>query len=137
MFLGVCEVSNFQIGQRALVTAASTRLEKELRKRSESNASIIGVSAKTTATAAGTGTAGAVSDPKGEKKKKTDTTDTTHTIQIDSTDTVRKSTRTLLIGDSTVEWFARILDPDGESGGDIVGAGRVAYATRESDVRSL
>ena len=136
MFLGVCEVSNYQIGQRALVTAASTRLEKELRKRSESNASIIGVSAKTT-TAVGTGTAGTVSDAKGDKKKKTDTTDTTHTIQIDSTDTVRKSTRTLLIGDSTVEWFARILDPDGESGGDIVGAGRVAYATRESDVRSL
>lgn len=133
MFLGVCEVSNYQIGQRALVAAASTRLEKELRKRSESNASIIGVSAKTTAA----GTAGAVSDPKGDKKKKTGDTDTAHTIQIDSTDTVRKSTRTLLIGDSTVEWFARILDPDGESGGDIVGAGRVAYATRESDVRSL
>jgi hypothetical protein len=42
--------------------------------------------------------------------------------------------RTVLIGDSTVEWFSRILDPDGESEGDIVGMGKVAFASRNSDV---
>ena len=45
-----------------------------------------------------------------------------------------KAPRTLLIGDGTVEWFARILDPDGELEGDIVRSGRVAFATRKSDV---
>ena len=45
--------------------------------------------------------------------------------------------RTVLTGDSTVEWFSRILDPDGESEGDIVGVGRVAFASRDSDVRDF
>lgn len=45
--------------------------------------------------------------------------------------------RTVLTGDSTVEWFARILDPDGESEGDIVGLGKVAFASRNSDVRDF
>lgn len=44
-------------------------------------------------------------------------------------------TRTVLIGESTVEWFSRILDPDGESEGDIVGMGKVNFASRSSDVR--
>jgi hypothetical protein len=47
-----------------------------------------------------------------------------------------KVPRTLLIGDGTVEWFARILDPDGELEGDIVRSGKVAFATRKSDVRT-
>lgn len=47
-----------------------------------------------------------------------------------------KVPRTLLIGDGTVEWFARILDPDGELEGDIVRSGKVAFATRKSDVRN-
>lgn len=42
--------------------------------------------------------------------------------------------RTVLVGDATVEWFTRIVDPDGELEGDLVGAGRVSYATRESSV---
>jgi hypothetical protein len=45
-----------------------------------------------------------------------------------------KIPRTLLIGDGTVEWYARILDPDGELEGDIVRSGKVAFATRKSDV---
>ena len=56
-------------------------------------------------------------------------------VLTDLIESVQKYPRTLLIGDSTVEWFSRILDPDGEQGGNIVGAGRVAYATRKSDVR--
>jgi hypothetical protein len=40
----------------------------------------------------------------------------------------------VLIGDATVEWFTRLLDADGEHGGDLVGAGMVSYATRESSV---
>jgi len=40
--------------------------------------------------------------------------------------------RTVLLGDSCVEWFTRILDSDGELGGDLVGAGVVSYANRES-----
>jgi hypothetical protein len=45
--------------------------------------------------------------------------------------------RTVLTGDSTVEWFSRILDPDGESEGDIVGMGKIAFASRNSDVRDF
>jgi hypothetical protein len=44
----------------------------------------------------------------------------------------RAPLHTLLLGESTVEWFARVLDADGEAGGDVVGAGRVAYAMRRS-----
>ena len=44
-------------------------------------------------------------------------------------------TRTILIGESTVEWFSRILDPDGESEGDIVGMGKVTFVSRNSNVR--
>lgn len=45
-----------------------------------------------------------------------------------------KVPRTLLIGDNTVEWFSRVLDPDGQYGGDIVGTGKVDFATRKSHV---
>ena len=39
---------------------------------------------------------------------------------------------TLVIGDASVEWFARICDSDGEAGGDLVRGGRVAYSSREA-----
>ena len=42
--------------------------------------------------------------------------------------------RTVLIGDSCVEWFTRLLDSDGELEGDLVGAGIVTYTNRESTV---
>jgi hypothetical protein len=38
--------------------------------------------------------------------------------------------RTLLLGESTVEWFTRLVDSDGELGGDLISAGIVAYACR-------
>jgi len=41
---------------------------------------------------------------------------------------------TLIIGDSTVEWYARINDADGEVNGDLAKAGRVAYMSRESSL---
>ena len=42
--------------------------------------------------------------------------------------------RTVLLGDASVEWFTRMLDSDGELGGDLVGAGLVSYSSRESAV---
>jgi len=42
--------------------------------------------------------------------------------------------KTVLIGDCTVEWFARLLDSDGELNGDLVAAGAVAYLSRDSSV---
>ena len=52
-----------------------------------------------------------------------------------TTDTgARAPLYTLLVGDSTVEWFSRVLDADGEAEGDIVGAGRVAYTARQSSL---
>ena len=33
-----------------------------------------------------------------------------------------------------MEWFARVLDADGEVEGDIVAAGRVAYSARQSSL---
>lgn len=44
--------------------------------------------------------------------------------------------RTLLLGDSTVEWFARIADSDGELGGDLPSAGLVAYCCRQTAIHS-
>ena len=42
--------------------------------------------------------------------------------------------RVLLLGESTVEWFARIADSDGELGGDLSEAGLVTYCSRDSAV---
>eukprot|EP01041_Mallomonas_annulata_P002958 gene2958-5809_t len=44
----------------------------------------------------------------------------------------RKPLQTVIIGQSTVEWWSRIVDPDGEKGGDLVRYGIVAYAVRDS-----
>ena len=88
--VGVCEVSLFQGGQRAVVTSAVHK--KRFSGAEQSNLDNNGVV------------------------------------------TVSNPMHTLLIGDSTVEWFSRFLDPDGESGGDLVGTGRVSYATRDSRV---
>ena len=44
----------------------------------------------------------------------------------------RNPLRSVLLGDSTVEWCTRFLDSDGELGGDLVGAGLASYACRES-----
>jgi len=50
-----------------------------------------------------------------------------------SADPSKKQPRhTIIIGDSTVEWFARMSDADGELGGDLVKYGRVAFAARQS-----
>ena len=46
----------------------------------------------------------------------------------------RSPLQTVLIGDSTVEWYARMLDSDGELDGDLVGAGMVAYSLRNSSI---
>jgi len=52
-----------------------------------------------------------------------------------ATNSTRKSPlQTVLIGDSTVEWYARMLDSDGELNGDLVGAGLVAYSLRTSSI---
>lgn len=42
--------------------------------------------------------------------------------------------RSILIGDSCVEWFSRILDSDGEYEGDLVGAGFVSYSCSNSSL---
>ena len=49
---------------------------------------------------------------------------------------VKDPLRTLLLGDSTVEWFARIADSDGELGGDLPAAGLVTYCCRQSAIHS-
>ena len=46
----------------------------------------------------------------------------------------RNPQRAVLVGGATVEWFARIIDSDGELGGDLVGAGAVDFASRDSTV---
>ena len=38
----------------------------------------------------------------------------------------------IVIGDSTVEWYARFVDSDGELGGDLARAGRLSLASRAS-----
>jgi len=44
----------------------------------------------------------------------------------------RDPLRTMVLGDSSVEWFARLADSDGELAGDLVAAGIVTYACRDS-----
>ena len=48
----------------------------------------------------------------------------------------RNPLHTLLLGESAVEWFCRLADSDGEMGGDLVAAGLVAYANRNSRLLS-
>ena len=89
---------------------------------------------------AGTSIASAASgdhrpETKESRTRKSTAQDPVPAVILESVETVMKFPKTLLIGDSSVEWFSRILDPDGELNGDIVGAGRVTYATRKSDVR--
>lgn len=65
-----------------------------------------------------------------------------HKVTDDSNDTTtapadqltRNLRQTLLLGDSCVEWFTRVVDSDGELGGDLVAAGAIAYAERNSAV---
>jgi hypothetical protein len=45
---------------------------------------------------------------------------------------VLPSRQILIWGDSTVEWFARFLDSDGEMQGDLVSSGFVSYQDRDS-----
>jgi len=49
---------------------------------------------------------------------------------------VRKPCQTVVMGDSAVEWFSRIADPDGEHAGDLLGARMVSYMTRDSALLS-
>jgi len=39
---------------------------------------------------------------------------------------------TMLVGSSTAEWACRMLDPDGELGGDLVAAGALSYVCRRA-----
>jgi hypothetical protein len=39
---------------------------------------------------------------------------------------------TIVLGDSTCEWFSRVVDGDGEMGGDLVKYGRVSFMDRKS-----
>ncbi len=48
----------------------------------------------------------------------------------------RNPLHTLLLGESAVEWFCRLVDSDGEMGGDLVAAGLVAYTNRNSRLLS-
>ena len=116
----------FQAGQRSLITASS-KIKQTSPSLSQKMAQLTIPPVIETKT-----------DPK-QKKNHTaanptmERTDSTLTKKLEI---IVKYPRTLLVGDSTVEWYARVLDPDGQYDGDIVGAGRVAYATRKSDVRT-
>ena len=125
--LGVCEFSVFQSGQRALVAASSRKkisLEINLAEK------LVGLSV------ASVTTVDHRTEIRESRTRKSTAQDPVPVAIPEPVEVISKCPKTLLIGDSTVEHFSRILDPDGESAGDIVVAGRVAYATRKSDVRS-
>jgi hypothetical protein len=108
--VGVCESSSFQAGQQCLVDCASTKPQPEPAAAPAKAAPIPAAGGKGAPVAAPAAPA---------------------VPQL-----TKNPLRTVLIGDSTVEWFARMLDSDGELGGDLVGAGMVTYASRESSVFS-
>lgn len=103
--VGVCESSAFQAGQQCLVDFGSTKKAPEP-PAAAAVATKAAVPAKGAPPAATPAPAAITKNP----------------------------LRTVLVGDSTVEWFTRFLDSDGELQGDLVGAGRVSFATRESCV---
>lgn len=119
---GVCEVSSFQTGQRSLI-AASAHIKQPDKAILQKMSSLLVTPSIETKT-----------DPKSKKR----TVPEPLIARAESVLTVipMKTVRSLLVGDSTVEWYSRILDPDGGLEGDIVGAGIVTYATRKSDVRT-
>lgn len=82
---GLCESSNFQEGQQALVAAINL---------------------------------------KEDAKEATD-------VNLSNDGLVRRS---ILVGESNVEWSSRLIDPDGEAEGDLVANGNVSFVSRSSDV---
>ena len=47
---------------------------------------------------------------------------------------VAQPQHTLVVGDASVEWFARFSDSDGEIEGELVKYGRLAFTSRESSL---
>ena len=69
--------------------------------------------------------------------KTTTTTSDDDDAEATSTTTSSSSSQplhTLVVGDASVEWFARVVDSDGDMDGDLVKHGRVAFASRESSL---
>lgn len=55
-------------------------------------------------------------------------------VAVAPQDLTRNPQLSLLLGDSCVEWFTRLIDSDGELKGDLVAAGCVTYANRNSAI---
>lgn len=101
---GVCEVGAFQAGQRALVEAVNAIAPADA--------------------------AAAPAEGEGEGEEKADGDEAAPEPE-DASSAVNKPV-TVLVGSSTVEWTCRMLDADGELGGDLVVAGAVSYACRRA-----
>jgi len=93
---GACEITSFQTGQRALVSAVN---KLDIPAAPKANA--------------------VEGDGEGEEES------TPLDLAL-----LRKPAHTVVLGASAVEWFSRIVDPDGELKGDVVAAGAVSYACR-------
>ena len=127
---GVCESSAFQAGQKALVTAASKRKPPSAAEIAEQEAAANAAAAAAAAAKAETakgkkGAAAAKDEAPPEIEKPT---------AGPGVDRMKFSAHSIIIGDSSVEWFTRLLDPDGDADGDLVGTGRVACTSRQSSL---
>jgi hypothetical protein len=105
---GVVESSAFQAGQQVLAEFGTTKVQPDAPAPA---------SARPTGKAAGNVTSNSAA-----------------TTAAAAATLTKNPLRTVLVGDSTVEWCTRLLDSDGELGGDLVAAGCVSYATRDSAV---
>lgn len=106
---GVCEIGAFQSGTRVM-TNALNYLAKEQKDKEAAEAAAAAASGEEGETTAGD----AEADPAASS------------TSVPAGDTMK----TIILGDSTVEWLTRIIDSDGELGGDLVKAGSVTYAQR-------
>ena len=55
-------------------------------------------------------------------------------VNTEESKQLKNPLNTLLLGESTVEWFTRLIDTDGEMNGDLISSGIVRYANRCSDI---
>jgi uncharacterized protein (DUF2147 family) len=136
--VGACEMSAFQTGQKVVVSAASKSRPLSAAEIAEREAAAV---AATTAAAAATAAAATEKkQPQGKDKKPSkdkqveDQPMVVKTATGPGIDQIKESAYTILMGESTVEWFTRMLDQDGEAGGDLVGTGRVACTSRDSSL---
>ena len=119
--VGVCEISNFQVGQRSIVNSSAIKIQDEADTKPDAPA------------APAVATAPAV-DAKGKPIAKGTAAVAEPVAVVAAPKKKSFPAHSIILGDSAVEWYSRIMDPEGELNGNIQKAGIVSYCQRNSSL---